>query len=188
MPNLKPFRSYSPHDEINLFSVKDQSSVNKGTFVKIAAGWVNSNEAYGDTQDEIGSSSYIGRAVSNRYVVQSKVDIAGSGDAALGMLLWDVRETDENGEKLIFNPRKAEEMQVALSGQAVPIATKGIFLYSGALLTAEAPNFNSGLYVSVGGELSTLSTGKVKVGTALGGKDSNNCVLVRIDCDPTASV
>lgn len=187
MPNLKPFRSYSPHDEINLFSVKDASSVNKGTFVKIAAGWVNTNEIYGDSQDPIGTSAYVGRAVSNRYIVQSKVAIAGSGDAALGMLLWDVRETDENGEKLIFNPRKAEEMQVVLSGQAVPIATKGIFLYSGETLTNEAPNFNSGLYVSHTGQLSTLSTGKVKVGTALGSKDSNNCVLIRIDCDPTAT-
>ena len=55
-------------------------------------------------------------------------------DVPLGMLLYDVREDDENGEKLIFNPRKAAENDYVISGQAVPILTRGIVLYSGATL------------------------------------------------------
>lgn len=189
MPNLKPFRDYSEHDVINLFSIKDQSSVNKGTFVKLinGEGWVSTDEPFGDTQSAVGSTAYATRAVSNRYIVQSKVDIAGSGDAALGLTLYDLKETDENGEKLVFNPRKAAEMQAAISGQAMPIATRGVFLYSGATLAAQSPDAGSGLYVADNGELSTASTGKVKVATALGAKDSVNFVLIRVDCDPSAS-
>lgn len=187
MPNLKPFRDYDEHDVINLFTLKDQSDVNKGTFVKLTSGqgWVSTDEVFGDTQSAVGSTSYAARAVSNRYIVQAGLDIAGSGDAPIGMTLYDLKETDENGEKLVFNPRKAAEMQAAISGQAVPVATRGVFLYSGATLAAESIDAASVVYGAADGELTTASTGKKKVGVALGAKDSSNFVLIRIDCDPT---
>ena len=187
MPQLKPFRDYDEHDVINLFTLKDQSDVNKGTFVKLTSGqgWVSTDEPFGDTQSAVGSTSYAGRAVSNRYIVQAGLDIAGSGDAPIGMTLYDLKETDENGEKLVFNPRKAAEMQAAISGQAVPVATRGVFLYSGATLASLPVDAGSVLYGAANGELHTDSTGKQKVGVALGAKDSSNYVLIRIDCDPT---
>lgn len=188
MPQLKPFRDYDEHDVINLFTLKDQSDVNKGTFVKLTSGqgWASTDEVFGDTQSAVGSTSYAARAVSNRYIVQAGLDIAGSGNAPIGMTLYDLKETDENGEKLVFNPRKAAEMQTAISGQAVPVATRGVFLYSGATLAAEAVDAGSVLYGADNGEVSATSGGdKKKVGVALGAKDSNNYVLIRIDCDPT---
>ena len=188
MPQLKPFRDYHEHDVINLFTLKDQSDVNKGTFVKLTSGqgWESTDEVFGDTQSAVGSTSYAARAVSNRYIVQAGLDIAGSGDAPIGMTLYDLKETDENGEKLVFNPRKAAEMQTAISGQAVPVATRGLFLYSGTTLAAESVDAGSVLYGADNGEVSATSGGnKTKVGVALGAKDSNNYVLIRIDCDPT---
>jgi len=70
-------------------------------------------------------------------------------------LLNDVREVDENGEKLIFKPRKAAEMQCAVSGQAVPIAIRGVFLYSGI---AGDPTAQGVAYATGDGGLSTTAS------------------------------
>ena len=188
MPNLRPFRDYDEHDVINLFSVLDQSDMSKGTLLKLSSGWSNTAEPFGDTQDVAGSSSYIGKAVSNRYVVSAKVAVCGSGDAPLGIALFDVKENDENGEKLLFNPRKAAEMQVVISGQAMPIATRGMFLISGATLTSEEVTINSGLYADSNGEISPLPGSKIKIGSALGSKDAQDYVLIKLDCDPTRKI
>jgi hypothetical protein len=140
-----------------------------------------------------------GNTVSNRYAVTAKVVDAGSGDNVLGMTLWDVKETDENGEKLLYNPRKAAEMQAVISGQSVPVATRGVFLYSGATLNAthaaQGPVAGEFLYVAANGQMTvasdmsaigignggTSTLGVHKVGQVLGGKDSNNHVLIRLD-------
>jgi len=141
--NLRPFRDYDEHDVINLFTYAGSTTLpqNKGTFVSVFAGWSN---AYADSTlatslqetellGDVGVNA--GNTVSERYGLVAKVTVTATGDSApLGMALWDCKETDENGEKLIFNPRKAAEMQVVISGQAVPVATKGIFVYSGVLV------------------------------------------------------
>ena len=72
-----------------------------------------------------------GNVVSERHALKSRVQLADYGDSAVGMLLYDVAEYDENGEKLLYNPRQAVEMQTVISGQAVPIVTDGIFLVNG---------------------------------------------------------
>ena len=50
----------------------------------------------------------------------------------LALTLYQTAKNDENGEKLLYNPQKQEELQAILPGQAVPIATKGIFTLSSA--------------------------------------------------------
>jgi hypothetical protein len=172
MPNLRPFRDYDEHDVVNLFSYSGTLPVNKGTIVKIVGnGWKNTDEI-----ELLGSpGNAFGNTVAERYGVAAKVADAGSGDASLGILLYDVKETDENGEKLIFNPRKAAEMNVAVSGQAVPVATRGTFLYSGAVGTPAA----GGTAYWNGTEIS--SVGGTTIGMFLGAKDTDNNVLVKIN-------
>ena len=173
MPNLRPFRDYNEHDVVNLFSYSGTLPVNKGTIVKIVGdGWKNTDE-----MDFLGSpGNAFGNTVSERYGVAAKIGDAASGDSnALGVLLYDVKETDENGEKLIFNPRKAAEMNVALSGQAVPVATRGTFLYSGVAGTATG---GATAYWN-GSEISSL--GGVDIGNFLGASGTNGDVLVRIN-------
>ncbi len=178
MATLRPLRQYDERDVINLFAYSGSLPVNKGTVVKIQGdGWKNTDEL--QSLGSVGAS--FGNTVSERYGVAAKVAAAGSGDTVLGILLYDVKETDENGEKLIFNPRKAAEMGVAVSGQAVPVLTKGIVLYSGAVLAADAPTAGASIYSDANGELTTTNGGGTKVGIALGKKDSNNHVLVKID-------
>lgn len=183
MPNLRPYRDYDEHDVINLFKYSGSDTVNKGTFVKIVTGWTN---------DDINSYDPFAQSypntVSMRYGVRPAVTATATGDAPIGMTLYDVRETDENGQRLVFEPQKAAEMQVALSGQAVPIVTRGIFLYSGVggVVTAGA-----NLYATTNGELTTQVTGvdptigvtrqTNKVGIALGPKGGNNLVLIKIN-------
>jgi len=52
---------------------------------------------------------------------------ATAGAPVLGMTLNQTLLTDENGEKLLYNPVKRAELQAVLTGQAVPVVSRGIF-------------------------------------------------------------
>lgn len=182
--DIKPLRQYGEHDVINLYafggtiSTVAGSKVSKGTIVKVQGdGWKNTDEP----QDMIGSvgASYNG-TVSQRYGVNAKVTLCASGETPLGMMLHSVAEVDENGELLKFNPRKAAQMEVSVSGQAVPILTKGIVLYKGAL-TDGAVAGNVAVYATADGELTTTAASHVKVGKTLGAKDTDGYVLLKIE-------
>ena len=75
--------------------------------------------------------------------VNLKITGAADEDHCIGMTLFQTAKNDENGEKLLYNPQKQEELQAMLPGQAVPIATKGIFTLSSSAfdgpLTSYAP-------------------------------------------------
>lgn len=182
--DLRPFRDYDEHDVVNLFAFSgnaESSSVvlTKGAVVKVQAPGFNpltaSLSTPNDMQGSVGAS--YARTVSERYGVAPKVSLAASGENALGLTLLDIRELDENGEKLIFNPRKAAEMNVVLSGQTVPVLTKGLILYSGVNATA-------GHVAWVGataGDLNSSATlpagGATKVGRWLGTAVQNVALL-----------
>jgi len=134
MPLLRPFRDYNEKDVINLYTFSGQTSttqiVNRGTLVAIVGdGWRSDTEpteligSYGDFQ--------VNNVQAQRYGTPAKVTFAGTGSYPIGITLFDVRELDENLIPLKYNPRKAAELEACISGQTVPIVTKGIFLYSG---------------------------------------------------------
>jgi len=184
--NLRPFRDYDEHDVINLFAYSGavaDAGVVKGLVVKLEAGgsWgpgTQTNSTPVDWADSVGS--VVGGTVSYRYAVPGKVSAAASGEATLGLTLLDVREVDENGEKLVFNPRKAIEMGAVVSGQAIPVLTKGVVLYSGTAATA-----GHVAYVGASaGELASASQmpagNTKKVGTWLS-THVNNVALLKIE-------
>jgi len=75
-------------------------------------------------------------------------------------------------------------MGVVLSGQAAPIVTHGVFLYSGTQLIADTPAVGEKLYWEAAGELSTTAIDErvgAHIGVALGALDENNHVLVKLD-------
>ncbi len=167
---LRPFRDYSEHDVINLYAFSGTIPATKGTMVYVERGWTSSDELQflGDAGSDYANT------VSDRYGVFGQVGAASNSTTnPIGMLLYDVKETDENGEKLLFNPRHAAEMEVALSGQAVPVVTRGTFLYSGSTLAAQSPSAGQSLYVDANGQLTT-GVGSKLVGKTLGGVDSSN--------------
>jgi hypothetical protein len=180
--NLRPFRQYSESDVVGLFSYSgDSTLVTKGLAVKVVGDGFT-NEAGSSPVEALGSvgASYT-NVVSQRYGVAAKVGLAASGDAILGITLMDVRELDENGEKLVFNPRKAAEMGVVISGQAVPVLTKGLVLYSGASnVVAGSIAFVSGAAGELAGQ-ATLPTNATRVGKWLSKNDTNGIALLKIE-------
>ena len=177
--NLRPLQQYNEHDVINLFAYSgDSTLVQKGTAVKIQGAGFKADST--NPVEMLGSpgASYP-NTVSQRYGAVPKVAAAVSGDKVIGLTLLDIRETDENGEKLVYNPRKAAEMNVVISGQAVPVLTRGVVLYSG-LATGSAGD-NVYLHATVAGDLSTTNTGGTKVGKLLGDRDANGVALLKIE-------
>lgn len=186
---LKPFRDYSEHDVINLFAFGDHAVtlgttdvIYAGSAVKVRSGWQNTDEL-----------SFIGNVgagysntVSQRYGVSAEVEYTdgGADEAALGITLYDVREFDENGEKLAFNPRKQDELQCSLTGQAVPVATRGVFLMAtGAWASSPGVVFNQDVFATGNGQVTTLGAKAVnnRIGRTLGNPDADGSVLVKFD-------
>lgn len=160
---ILPFRQYSDHDVVNLYRVADgmvldsttgAGSGDAGTFVKVSAGDFSADPVSYGTDSYLGKTDYafVGR---NQYPkVSLQVEPAGAGDVPLGITLLQTAKNDENGEKLLYNPQKAVELQAALPGQAVPIATKGVFTIASAAFQGDLGgdlSIGSGLKASTGG-------------------------------------
>lgn len=177
MPKIRPFADINEHEVINLFAYASGSAV-KGQFVQIQSGFLNDRNNL--SLDNPAGAAFA-NTVSTRWSVKPRVVQCNSGDAALGMLLYDVKETDENGEKLLYNPQKQAEMQCVLSGQAVPLVTRGIVLYSGVNGNAASISAGDTAYTGPGGELTTQGAAAAAVGQFLGPLDSNNHVLLKIE-------
>ena len=108
MATLRPFRQVNEHDIIGLFAYKTAdlttaTIATKGAVVKIQSGWKATDELTLDS--DIGAS--FGNVTSPRFNVPATVEPCGQTDTPLGILLQDIKNLDENGEPLKFNPRKA---------------------------------------------------------------------------------
>ena len=136
---LLPFRQYDEQDVVNIFALQNADVLesttgdgkgSNGVFVKVTDGNFD--------QDVItyGSNSYLGKTdypfVGGDMYPTNPLEVAAaaSGEIPLGLTLNQTAKTDENGEKLLYNATKKEELQAVLPGQSVPVATKGIFTLS----------------------------------------------------------
>lgn len=176
MLRILPFRQYDENDVINLFAL-DGASANEattdsgagdaGVFVKVSAGDFDQDPVSYSDDSYLGKTDY--PFVKAQYPkVNLECTPAASGESLLGITLRQTAKTDENGEKLLYNPVKAEELGCVLPGQAVPVATRGVFT-----ITADA--YDGAL--AVGGGIALGASGKVaacaataaeKVGTVIG--------------------
>jgi len=132
---LLPFRQYDENDVINLFAnaTSDTNPTTNGNgsagvFVSVSAGNFSKDAITYVDRGALGASY---DHTKNQYPeVQLKVTAASAGAKAgevIGVTLKQTLEQDENGEKLLYNPVKKDELQAVLSGQAVPLATRGVF-------------------------------------------------------------
>jgi len=186
---LKPFRDYDEHEVVNLFAFADSAQalgttdvVYAGSCVKVKEGWTNTDE----TQFLGNVGAGYNNTVSQRYGVNATVEYTdgGADEAALGITLYDVREFDENGEALKFNPRKQAELQASLSGQAVPICTRGLFLMAtGSWTNSANVAINMDVFATGDGKITTHGDKAVnnRIGRTLGGADADGSVLVKFD-------
>ena len=134
---LYPFRQYSDVDVINMFAsdtVDATPSTNgngsAGVFVKVSAGNLDLDPIQytaTDITNTLGKTDYPFLGAAQYPAVPLKFTAATAGVPVLGMTLNQTLATDENGERLLYNPVKRAELQAVLTGQAVPVATRGVF-------------------------------------------------------------
>ena len=175
---LYPFRQYSDHDVINMFAnqiVDDNPSTDgdgsAGVLVKVLSGNLKK-----DTIDFMASSSYLGKTDypflgADKYpTVPLRCIAATTGAPVLGVTLNQTIANDENGEKLIYNPIKRDELQAVLSGQTVPVATRGLFTFSNSAYTEGATFIPGALAVvsATAGTMDGVSTDLVNLHRVIG--------------------
>ena len=134
---ILPFRQYSDHDVVNMYAVigsdvltstTDTGAGDAGVFVKVSDGNFDNDPVTYQTNSYLGKTDYPFVGTTDMYPeVNLKITGSTSGEIPLGLTLYQTAKNDENGEKLLYNPQKQEELQAMLPGQAVPVATKGIF-------------------------------------------------------------
>jgi len=156
---LLPNRSIDEKDVINFYSL-NAASGEAGTFVKVVDADLSKDSVqYVNRPDAFLNN--LGNATSQYPEVPYKVgETTGTGDAGavLGMLLKDVRETDENGQKLHFYNQKRDELQCLLSGEAVPILTAGVVeINARGLEGGVAPNINDAAVLGANGKVTGVA-------------------------------
>ena len=177
---LKPFRDYSEHDVLNLFTLDGEYPA--GTFVTAKAdGFVS------DANPLFADDSFVEGSLSARFTVPAiakACDPNTPANKVIGMTLKDLKNRDENGYPLKWEPKKAAERDVVISGEAVPIVRRGVFLYKGIESVGQI-NFGDQLGISaVGGtRLVVLDapSSNLVVGRTLGTPDKDGFTLIQID-------
>ena len=172
---ILPFRQYSDNDVVNLYKLDTNSALDAttdvgsgdaGVFVTITNGNFNADPITYQTNTYLGDTSYPFLGTTEMYPeVNLTVNAATSGQRPLGITLMQTAKNDENGEKLLYNPVKQVESQACLPGQAVPIATHGVFTISDSGFDGSATDFTVGGTVMV----SPFNPGKLTGATATHG-------------------
>jgi len=182
-----------------------------GVFVKVSAGNLDLDPIQytaTDITNTLGKTDYPFLGAVQYPAVPLQFTAATAGVPVLGMTLNQTLATDENGERLLYNPVKRAELQAVLTGQAVPVATRGIFTLADTAIDWVDANMvvNSHLVISanagkVSGLLATVVspiTGTTSIiGRILGtgqrvsqngksdyfaGSTTGKYALVQIDC------
>lgn len=186
---LLPFRQYDEQDVVNLFALESGLALasttgdgegSNGVFVKVTNGNFNQDVVTYASDDYLGKTDY--PFVGGDMYPSNPLTISGaaSGDLPLGITLNQTAKADENGEKLLYNTTKKEELQAVLPGQSVPVVTKGIFTLATAAFDGSASDYavGTGIQISdnnVGKITGVAPTDGAAFGTVLGtGSRSNN--------------
>jgi len=164
---ILPFRQYSDHDVVNMYAVvsadvltstTDTGAGDAGVFVKVSDGNFDNDPVTYQTNSYLGKTEYPFVGTTDMYPeVNLKITGATSGEIPLGMTLYQTAKNDENGEKLLYNPQKQEELQAMLPGQAVPVATKGIFTLAASAFDGGVASYAPGKGIRT----SLLNAGKL---------------------------
>lgn len=163
---LLPFRQYSDYDVVNIFALDDAyvnsnitgfGSGDAGVFVKVVSGNLDLDPIQYVTDSYLGKTDYPFVGAASYPKNSQRIAPTVSGDVyPLGISLMETAQYDENGQKLLYYPQKAIELNVSLPGRSIPVATRGIFT-----VTSRAYDASSGFAVGAGFKLSNNGGGKV---------------------------
>lgn len=186
--NIKPFRQYDEYDVINGFFSANVDTLSKGTFVSIVPGASGNTNVIQNANTPatplLGLGPVYGngpsRVTSYRSEVKWKVQAAPSGTVPVGIALYDVAETNKYGEKYITKPKNERvEDEVVVSGEALPILTRGIVSLKGFVGT---PVAGSGINACANGSgvVGVYSKG-TSYGRFLSGPDADGYALFKLE-------
>ncbi len=187
-PNLKPFKVINPWEVINGIFTANVGTLNKGTFVSILSSSGNNNVFYSGSSPatpQLGQVGNWGEApsyvVSKRWGLRDTVRAATNTDVVLGVTLNDLKETNGFGENYAYRPRQErDEQQIVVSGEAIPILTRGIICTNNFVGT---PVPGSGATVSTGTlQVSVYSNSVGCVGKWLKGADYDGYAIFKVEC------
>lgn len=174
---LLPFRDYDEHDVVNLFKSAgtldkfiDLSDATKrstpegdaGVFVTVSQGELNTSSTDWDPVDvKSNPTSLLGKTdyphVGRNTYPQASLSVSPTAgtdtESCIGITLRQTVARDENGENLLYNPIKKDELYGVLPGEAVPVLSKGLITLSSEALKSEG---------SVGQVLQTAPSGQVE--------------------------
>ena len=189
---LLPFRQYDEQDVVNLYALGDaplesttgDGNGSNGVFVKVSNGDFNQEAIEYGTNAYLGNEAYphvgAGMYPSNPLTVAA----TASGEFPIGLTLNQTAKTDENGEKLLYNTTKKEELQAVLPGQTVPVATKGIFTLSAAATGGNPLTLGGGFEAQADGKIGGVdagSAGSLGVVIGTGSRTSNGGITDQFD-------
>lgn len=182
---LKPFRQYSEHDVINMFATT--GVLDKGTLVAVnaAAGNTNLFQNTGATVTPYQTVTTAfglppAYAYHKRGEVAWTVKAAGPTDVCIGMLLYDVKETNRHGENFRYQPTyERYEQQISLVGEATPIVRRGLFMTDNIMGTAA---LGSGFTASGGKLVPQTYSKSTSLGVFLSTEDADGHALIALNC------
>jgi hypothetical protein len=136
---ILPYNQMSPFDVLNEYALDDLYINNSstgtgfgdaGVLVTIGSGNLNLDAITYTDDTFLGKKDYPHVGYNLYPKVSQKIRPAASGDIPIGITLRQTADYDENGQKFMFNRQdKAESMQITMRGDAVPVATRGIFTF-----------------------------------------------------------
>lgn len=162
---LLPFRQYNEHDVINMYALDDAyvnesivgyGSGDAGVFVKVTAANLDLDPVTYGSNSYLGKTDYpfVGSQDMYPTVTLKIAPTTGINERPLGIALMETAKYDENGQKLLYYPQKAQELQVSLPGKSIPVATRGVF-------TVTSRAFDGTLSVGQGFAISNGGNGKI---------------------------
>jgi hypothetical protein len=187
-PNLKPYRDYDEHEVYNGLFSANVASLNKGTFVSVVAGGSGNTNVFQNTNRPptpllgIGPAygGAPGRVTSYRSEVKWKVQACPSGTVPLGVALYDVRETNDFGESYLARPAyERHEQDIVVSGEALPILSRGLVSLKGFIGTA-APGSGINSCANGSGVVGVYTKG-TSYGRFLSAADNEGYALFKVE-------
>lgn len=179
---LLPFRQYDENDVVNLYAVDEtavtagnSTDADAGVLVKVHAADLDSAAvSYNHSHSHFASFSnaHVGKNGYPEVAWKAKATTAET-DTVLGITLKQTVDTDENGEKLLFYPQKKDELQAVLPGEAVPVATRGVFMVSAAAMDESTAGFTA---PAAGTALCASPNGNGKFAPATGANSSETVI------------
>jgi len=199
---ILPYRDYSEHDVLNLFSLDVDESADtltewveavngkwdSGVVVKVKTGELPGDLPGGLSEHASGEKlrKYLGDSPTSAHIGYNAypyngmtVEPAGAGEVAVGITLRETLAYDENGEKLLYYKQKLDEAQAVLPGQTVPVLTRGLVLLDSNAVTGN-PDIGAQLEVGADGTLvADTEAGNALVATvvAKSGSDKFLCKI-----------